>query len=79
MDAFFERHLPGLRALMATRVTETGRLLRSGTALVLIRDDGGTWQLDAPRRAEALLGRRVRVTASRIGFDRLSVEEIAPC
>lgn len=64
---------------MARRVTETGRLLRKGTELVLVRDDGGTWHLDAPRRADALLGRRVRITATRIGFDRLSVEDLMPC
>lgn len=79
MAAVFPRCLQGLQALMARRVTETGRLLRRGTAFVLVRDDGGTWQLDAPRYAEALLGRRIRITASRIGFDRLSVEEMTPC
>lgn len=64
---------------MARCVTETGLLLRSETGLVLRRDDGGTWQLDASRSAEALVGRRVRITAWRIGFDRLSVEHMTPC
>jgi hypothetical protein len=63
---------------MARRVTETGRLLRGTTGLVLMRDDGGTWQLDAPRGAEACLGHRVRIVALRIGFDRLSVEDMTP-
>jgi hypothetical protein len=63
---------------MARRVTEIGLLLRSETGLVLRRDDGGTWQLDAPRSADALVGRRVRITAWRTGFDRLSVADITP-
>jgi len=64
---------------MARRVTETGRLLRSGNDLVLVRDDGGTWRLDAPRSAETLVGHRVRIAAWRIGFDRLSVDDVTLC
>ena len=78
MDAVFKRRLPALRSLMARRVTETGLLLRGETGLVLRRDDGGTWQLDAPRSLAALVGRRVRIAAWRIGFDRLSVEDVTP-
>lgn len=57
---------------------ETGLLLRGTSGLVLSRDGGGFWQLDAPRSAEALVGRRVRITGQRIGFDRLSVDTLAP-
>nr|WP_184069415.1 DUF5818 domain-containing protein [Sphingosinicella soli] len=58
---------------------ESGVLLHSPTGLVLSRDGGGTWQLDAPRSAEALVGHSVRVTGQRIGFDRLSVITITRC
>lgn len=79
MGAVLKRRLPALRTLMARRVTEIGLLLRSETGLVLRCDDGGTWQLDAPRSAEMFLGRRVRIAAWRTGFDRLSVEHVTAC
>lgn len=44
--------------------------------LVLQRDDGGRWRLDVGRRAESLLGRRVRVQGRRAGFDLLDVQQI---
>ena len=64
---------------MARRIIETGRLMRGSTGLVLVRDDGGTWQLDAPKRAESLLGYRVEIIAHRSGFDRLSAIRITSC
>lgn len=45
--------------------------------LILQRDDGGRWRLDAGRRADSLLGRRVRVQGTRSGFDLLDVQRIA--
>jgi len=59
--------------------TETGLLLRSGDRLVLRRDDGGEWRLEAPSRAERLVGQRVRLTGTRTGFDVLNVETINQC
>lgn len=53
-----------------------GLLLRDGRSLVLRVDDGGEWRLDAPGRAWRLLGRRVRVTGTRDGFDLLAVRSI---
>lgn len=79
MDTVFGGRLPALRGLTAMRRhDETGLLLRGASGLVLSRDGGGSWQLDAPRSAEALVGRRVRVTGQRIGFDRLSVDTLTP-
>lgn len=53
-----------------------GLLLRDGQSLVLRIDDGGAWRLDAPGRAWRLLGRRVRVTGTRDGFDLLAARSI---
>lgn len=58
---------------------ETGLLLREGRFLILRRDDGGRWRLDADPDAEKLLGRRVRVEGVRSGFDLLDVRRITPC
>ena len=62
-----------------THHDETGLLLREGQFLVLQRDDGGRWRLEAGARADALLGRRVRVEGTRNGFDLLDVRRIEPC
>lgn len=59
--------------------TETGLLLRSGDWLVLRRDDGGEWRLEAPSRAERLVGQRVYLTGTRTGFDILNIESIEAC
>jgi hypothetical protein len=62
-----------------TQHDETGLLLRDGRFLVLQRDDGGRWRLDADPAALGLLGRRVRVQGTRSGFDLLDVRRIDPC
>lgn len=58
---------------------EHGMLLREGRDLVLMRDDGGRWRLDADPGADKLLGHRVRVEGTRIGFDILSVTRLSQC
>lgn len=58
---------------------EKGLLLRDGLWLILQRDDGGRWRLDAHRRAERYLGRRVQVEGIRSDFDILDVRRIEPC
>lgn len=57
-------------------IRETGLLLRDRDRLILQRDEGGRWRFDAPRRAEALLGHRVRIEATRAGYDLLDVSLI---
>jgi hypothetical protein len=52
---------------------EAGLLLREGATLILRRDDGGRWRLEAGREAERWLGRRVRVRSTRCGFDAIAV------
>ncbi len=64
---------------LGSRHSEVGLLLRESDWLILQRDDGGRWRLDAEVGAERLLGRRVRVEAVRSGFDLLDVRHIAPC
>lgn len=60
-----------------TRHSETGVLLRGRGGLVLERDGGGTWRLDAPSRsAYRLLGHRVRVDGLRVDFDVLSADRV---
>jgi hypothetical protein len=61
---------------LGTRHTETGVLLIEGPDIVLDRDGGGRWRLDAPRSAMKLVGQRVRITGIRDGFDLLAVETI---
>lgn len=65
-----------------TRHVEIGRLNASGADFILRVDAGGTWRLDAGLvmgwRAKRLVGRRVRVTGDRIGFDLLSIVRIEP-
>lgn len=61
-----------------SRHIETGMLLEGRHGLVLRRDEGGEWRLDAPLRAQRLVGRRVRVDGVRDGFDLLAVTAIEP-
>lgn len=64
---------------LGSRHDEAGLLLREGGALILQRDDGGRWRLDADPASEALLGKRVRVIGVRSGFDLLDVATIERC
>lgn len=57
---------------------EAGLLLIERGHLILRRDDGGRWRLDASRRIHRLLGQRVKVQASRSGFDLLDVHAFGP-
>ena len=61
---------------LGTTHSEIGILLREGHWLVLARDEGGRWRLDADRKAERLVGERVRVEGVRSGFDLLDVLSI---
>lgn len=61
---------------MGTRHEVVGMLLESRSGLVLEIDGGGTWRLEAGRRAKRLLGHRVQVVGVRDGFDLLAVERI---
>ena len=45
--------------------------------LVLHRDAGGRWRLDAPRKAWSLAGQRVCVVGTRADFDLLEVTSLA--
>jgi hypothetical protein len=58
---------------------EEGLLLRERSTLILQRNDGGRWRLDADAGAEELLGQRVRVSGVRSDFDVLTVNQIARC
>lgn len=50
-------------------------LMLAGTLYPVLRvDGGGQWRLDLPSRYRKLIGRRVRVTGTRSGFDLLDVE-----
>lgn len=62
-----------------SRHDEQGLLLSDRGRLVLRRDDGGHWRLQADWDAYQMLGRRVRVAGIRCGFDLLDVERITPC
>ena len=43
---------------------------------VLARDDGGPWRLHLGRRHHRHIGRRVRITGQRDGFDWLAVTSL---
>jgi hypothetical protein len=58
---------------------EEGLLLRQRGCLILQRDDGGRWRLDADRDPDQHLGGRVRIEGVRSGFDLLDVSRIVPC
>jgi Protein of unknown function (DUF5818) len=57
---------------------ESGLLIHGAHSLLLQRDEGGRWRLDAPRKAHRLVGRRVTIEGKRSGFDRLDVDRIYP-
>jgi membrane protein implicated in regulation of membrane protease activity len=62
---------------LGSRHDETGLLLMEHGALLLRRDDGGRWRLEADLPTEPMLGRRVRVQGVRGAFDMLVVERIS--
>ena len=64
---------------LGSKHDEEGVLLCERGVLVLRRDAGGRWRLEADRDAERLVGRRVRVKGTRVGFDLLAVERLTPC
>jgi hypothetical protein len=64
---------------IGSRHDETGRLRWERGALILLRDEGGRWRLEADRRAQRFVGQRVRVIGTRDEFDLLSVAWIEPC
>jgi Protein of unknown function (DUF5818) len=57
---------------------ESGLLIHGAHTLILKRDDGGRWRLDAPRKAHRLVGTRVTIEGKRSGFDMLDVDRIYP-
>lgn len=57
---------------------ETGILRPGRWGYALEADDGGMWQLDAPRSARGYLGRRITVEGTRSGFDLLDVHCMYP-
>jgi hypothetical protein len=59
--------------------SEEGLLLRQRGRLILQKDDGGFWIVDADPDAERLLGLRVRVEGVRSGFNALDVARIVRC
>lgn len=66
-----------------SHLSETGWLNADDAGqLVLRRDGGGRWRLDASLwvrwRARNLIGRRVRLSGIRDGFDILTVQAIKP-
>lgn len=61
---------------MGTRHVVTGRLLEDRGRLVLDVDDGGTWRLHARPDAHRLVGRRVTIDGTRVGFDELDVVSV---
>ncbi len=58
---------------------EEGLLLRQRGRLILQRDDGGFWILDAGPDAENLLGLRVRVEGIRSGFNSIDASRVVRC
>lgn len=59
--------------------SETGLLLRQRGKLILQRDNGGRWRLEAEAGAEHYLGQRVAIEGIRSGFDVLEVVRLGPC
>ena len=64
---------------MGSRHDEIGLLRWDRGTLILLRDEGGRWRLETGRRAEAMVGQRVRIVGTRVGFDLLAVSKIDPC
>jgi hypothetical protein len=54
-----------------------GLLLEDKGQLFLRMDDGGHWRVEAGWSARKLLGRRVRVTGTRDGFDLVAARRVA--
>jgi len=79
MAATASARAPAAEMSLGSRHDEQGLLLRDGSDLILMRDDGGRWRLDADRGADKLLGQRVRVKGTRTGFDILSVTRLGRC
>ena len=63
---------------IGSREEVTGLLLRDGFFYALRMPGGGTWRLDAGRKADRLVGQRVTVVGIRSGFDLLDVQSIRP-
>lgn len=61
---------------LGARKDEVGLILHDRGCLVLVRDDGGTWQLDGPGVLGAYAGRRAAVGGVRSGFDRIEVDSV---
>lgn len=63
-----------------SRHEEMGWLNESAGQLLLRRDEGGRWRLDVGLwlgwRTRKLIGKRVRITGRRSGFDLLDVTSI---
>lgn len=76
--AMFQMIRHQLAMPMGKRYEEHGLLLRGNGSgsLVLQRDDGGVWRVDADASAWRLIGLRVRVVGVRSDFDLLDVETI---
>lgn len=61
---------------MGSRHSEAGLLLRDGLWLILQLDGGGHWRLNAPSKAEPMVGCRVTLDGVRSGFNVLDVTRI---
>ncbi|WP_416385196.1 DUF5818 domain-containing protein [Sphingomonas sp. LY54] len=59
--------------------SETGLLLRQRGRLILQRDNGGRWRLEADAETEQYVGQRVEIEGIRSGFDVLDVVRLGPC
>ena len=56
-----------------------GKLMRDERGFVILQmDGGGYWSIDLPWKHRRLMGRRVRVVATRIGFNDLSLISLDP-
>lgn len=58
------------------QVEEIGWLREADGDLVLQREEGGRWRLDASRDVRRLVGRKVRLTGIRAEFDLLDVQSV---
>lgn len=61
---------------LGTFHAEEGLLLRQRGGVILQRDDGGRWRLEADGNTERNLGRRVKAEGLRTDFDVLQVSRI---
>ncbi len=74
-DADAATSLPGPRGSLHTK----GLLPREQGALIIQRQGGGRWRLEADPGAEMMVGRRVLIDGSRSGFDVLEVSSATLC